>query len=365
MAQENAVATTQQRHPALQEMSKVLPTLRHLLPEDLPIEKFRAAIWLEFKERPALYECIPDTVMTCAIKAATHGLMPSRDCHFLPFKDKRRGGKKVATLVPNYQGIQRALDRTGKIKKSFAHPVYSRDHYEIDYLADIFSHRPARGDRGSVICYYGCVMMKDGTVHVQEMSIEEIDAIKKRSPAHETGPWLTDYVAMARKTVLKQVAKYCNLTEQMNKLIVEDEDRERDDIPNERIAQHSADLFGDDDQGVAFEVAARGGNGATAEVRDVTPLDDDASGEEHVDTVTGEIVDGATVDYDALIDQVDAKRKEYGLTPPKLHNWVRAQFPDVAGVHSCKPAQLHQILAHLTRHGADALTRDFDAGDAT
>lgn len=258
MSIQTAVSTTvPAMPPALKaEIQTMLPTIGRLLPVDMPMEKFRAATWLHFRQMPVLLtDCWPDTVLECLVKSATYGLMPWRDCHFVPFKNKKRPGKKVATFVANYQGIQRVLDRTGKVAKSFAHPVYWRDVYEIDYLADIFSHRPASGDRGQLRCFYGCIIMKDGTKHVQEMSLADIEAIKRRSPAHDDGPWQTDFVAMARKTALKQTAKYCNLSETVTTLLGDDDAREHTDIPQARITEHTGDMFGDQAESPAQQLA--------------------------------------------------------------------------------------------------------------
>jgi recombination protein RecT len=222
-----------------------MPKLKALLPKDIPYETFRAAVWLHLNSVRGLFDCRVDSILACTVKAATVGLLPERDCHFLPFND-RRGGGKVATFVPNYQGIIRMLERSGKVAKAFAHPVYEGDHFEIDYLADVFSHKPAlHSQRTTVKFYYGCIILKDRTRHVEVMTLDEIEAIKRRAPAQNDGPWQTDPVMMARKTALKRVAKYVQLTQQ-----VEEAMRDEDALPpapptDEQHAQNVVDLFGD------------------------------------------------------------------------------------------------------------------------
>jgi recombination protein RecT len=181
------------------------------------------------------------------IKAAMHGLLPGRDCHLLAFRT-RKGGQRLATYVPNYFGLILALERTGKVAKAFAHPVYQGDDFEVDYLADVYRHVPAvtRGKKpGSLRFFYGCIRMKDGTTHIEIMDEAQIDAVKRRSPAHEHGPWIDDYLMMARKTVLKRVMKYVRLTPEVRAMLNDDTTREHDDIPATRHQQNIIDVFGE------------------------------------------------------------------------------------------------------------------------
>ena len=127
----------------LQTMQALMPQIPALLPADISTEQFRAALYLELSGRHDLADCTPESLRECVIKSAMHGLLPGRDCHLLPFRNKRHGNKKTATFVPNYFGLILALERTGKVAKAFAHPVYTGDEFVIDYLGDIYKHIPA------------------------------------------------------------------------------------------------------------------------------------------------------------------------------------------------------------------------------
>lgn len=224
----------------------VKPGLPDLLPADIPMEQFRAALWLELTGRPSLHECTPTSLRECIIKAATYGLLPGRDAHFLPFRNTK-GGNKLATFVPNYFGLILALERTGKVAKAFAHPVYAGDEFVIDYLADQYKHIPAVAlgkPQGTLRFFYGCVRLKDGTTHIEVMDEGQIDAIRRRAPAHDQGPWVDDYLMMARKTALKRVMKYVRLTPGHDGMLEDEDAREHEDIPEERHRQNIVDLFG-------------------------------------------------------------------------------------------------------------------------
>lgn len=278
-----ATSTAVQRHAVLppamvQTMQGLMPHVPALLPPDISQEQFRAALYLELSGRRDLAECTQESLRDCMIKAAMHGLLPGRDCHILPFRNKGQGGRRTATYVPNYFGIILALERTGKVAKAFAHPVYTGDEFVIDYLADVYKHIPAVAlgtPAGALRFFYGCVRMKDGTTHIEVLDEAAIDAVRRRSPAHEHGPWVDDYLMMARKTALKRVAKYVRLTPEQESMFEEDEARERADISPERHRQNIVDLFGDDVRGSTIQAppVADSETGEAQETSQTSPED--------------------------------------------------------------------------------------------
>lgn len=225
-------------------IKQLVPDIRDLLPKDIEYDQFRAALWLELTGNKQLKDCTVDSLRAGAIKCATYGLLPGKFAHLLPFRNK---GRLEATFVPNYFGVLLTLERSGKVAKAFAHPVYEGDEFVMDYFADEYKHVPymVRGaEPGKILFYYGAVILKDGTKHVEPLSLAQIDAVRRRSPAHDAGPWVSDHIAMSRKTALKAVAKYVQLTQQQKQMLEEDDERELTDIPAERHADNIDALFG-------------------------------------------------------------------------------------------------------------------------
>lgn len=243
--------------PITDALSVQMPHIAKLLPADIALEQFRAATWMEMRQQRGLAECSPESVIAAVLKAATYGMLPGRDCHFLVFANSRKGGKKEATFVPNYAGLILALERTGKIRKAFAEPVYERDVFELDYLSDTYSHKPyVKGPGGELLCFYGCVQLKDGTRHVQHMTLAQVDAIRLRAPGHDTGPWKTDYEEMAKKTALKRVVKYVRLSPAQVALLADDEQREQQEAHEAHFRTVTSDLYGDERPVIAQVVGA-------------------------------------------------------------------------------------------------------------
>jgi recombination protein RecT len=87
--------------------------------------------------------------------------------------------------------------------------VYEKDKFEVKYgLSEDILHIPFEGDAGELRAVYAVAELKDGGIQYEVMYRHEIDAIRKRSKASGSGPWVSDYPEMARKTVIRRLSKY-------------------------------------------------------------------------------------------------------------------------------------------------------------
>jgi phage RecT family recombinase len=234
--------------PVVSTMRDLMPDVYKLLPPDITSEQFRAACWLELTGNKDVPECVVESIRDVIIYAANYGLMPGRDCHFISYKQKKYRGAKGLQCIPNYFGILRTLDRTGKVRRAFAHPVHEGDEWSFDMFQDRPVHRPAvtlGKTPGKELFYYGAVMFKAGDCAFEVVSLEDLDAIRRRAPGHDSGPWVTDTVMMKRKSAIKRVAKYVQLTPDVRQFLEADDAREHEDIPPVRHQQNVIDLFGE------------------------------------------------------------------------------------------------------------------------
>jgi recombination protein RecT len=55
---------------------------------------------------------------------------------------------------------------------------------------------------------------RTGGHHFEVMSRDEIEAVRRRSPAGKSGPWVDHWDEMARKTLVRRLAKYLPLSVQ-------------------------------------------------------------------------------------------------------------------------------------------------------
>lgn len=118
------------------------------------------------------------------------------------------------TFMPSYMGLVDVLVNNGLVKKIEAHAVFEGDEFELSHGADgklvhkvnPWGKRDAKTLKG---CYYYAILT-DGTEMYDVMNVEEIDAVMRRSASVGQGkssPWQTDYIEMAKKTLVRRAFK--------------------------------------------------------------------------------------------------------------------------------------------------------------
>lgn len=162
---------------------------------------------------PYLVTCAqqnPDELVN-ALKnvALTHSTLNPvlKQGYLVPFKGK-------ITFMPSYMGLIDMLLNNGLVRKIEAHPVFNGEEFEVEFGTNAhLRHIPnpwGKRDKENLKgCYY-LAELCDGTTIYDTMSIEEIETIRKRSPSSASGktsPWDTDYLEMAKKTLLRRAFK--------------------------------------------------------------------------------------------------------------------------------------------------------------
>jgi recombination protein RecT len=80
-----------------------------------------------------------------------------------------------------------------------------------------------RKERGAMFACYCVITFKDGTRKAEVMSKADVDKIRARSKAGQSGPWVTDYNEMAKKTVFKRASKWVQLSSEVIEAIQQDD----------------------------------------------------------------------------------------------------------------------------------------------
>lgn len=119
-----------------------------------------------------------------------------------------RGGK--VCLDPGYIGLCKLATDSKAIKWVQAKPVHAQDTFTDHGPGSKPEHvYEAFKPRGDVVGFY-CVAKLSGENDeylTSTMTLDEVNAIKNRSPAGNRGPWKTDFNEMAKKTVIRQASK--------------------------------------------------------------------------------------------------------------------------------------------------------------
>jgi recombination protein RecT len=183
---------------------------KHLNPE----KALRVAIAAVDRDTK-LQACSMNSILRSVMQAADLGFEAGGalgEAYLVPF-----GGQCV--LIIGYQGYVSLLYQSGQIKDIQAREVYQGDLFEVEYgTGKYLRHVPCGEDDPAKITHaYAVIETTMGGVVFESMTRKQIEAVRGRSRASGSGPWVSDYAIMCRKTVLRRVQKYLPKSPQLRK----------------------------------------------------------------------------------------------------------------------------------------------------
>jgi len=201
-------------------MGKAKDSIADILPRHLTAERVLKMALVAASKTPKLYQCTKDSFLKAIMTAAECGLDFSGTTgqgYLIPY------GNQVQ-FIAGYRGLMDMARRSGKVSRLESRIVYANDSFTFAYgINQRLEHQPCMsGERGTIICAYAIARLSDGSVQTEVMTIDEIEAIRKRSKAANNGPWVTDYAEMCRKTVLRRLCKYIPSSPELERVIAAD-----------------------------------------------------------------------------------------------------------------------------------------------
>lgn len=215
-------------------LNKAWPRIAAVMPGHMSSERLYQLALSAINQTPKLVECTPASILSCLMKCSANGLEPSNvdglgRAYIVPYFN-RKAGKMEATFILGYKGVIELAHRSGKLLNIHAQAVYRGDTFEYweDESGQHFSYRPNLTDSAehtpdNLTHVYVTAALKDGGRVFEHMTKAEVDAIRKRSKASNSGPWVTDYEAMALKTVIKRSARYLPMSTEAASVVAADE----------------------------------------------------------------------------------------------------------------------------------------------
>lgn len=208
LAQSIATAQAPERRTAHDLVASMQGEFAKALPATLPVERFMRVALTELRQNPQLGTCTPESLLGALLTAARLGLEvggPRGEFYLTP-----RRVKGTATVVPivGYQGLLTLARRAGVgVVKAFIvregdvfHEGASSERGPFfDFTVQGDTDRPATG-------VLAVARVGDATAHAY-LSKAQVEARRKRGGASDSGPWATDWEAMARKTALRELTK--------------------------------------------------------------------------------------------------------------------------------------------------------------
>jgi len=176
--------------------------LAKALPKHLTADRFVRVALTALNRVPKLQQCTQMSLFRCMLDCSALGLEPDgRRAYLIPYG-------KECTLIISYMGLIELCKRNGDVSNVYAALVYDNDFFEYDLGTERqITHKPVLRDRGDVLGAYSVVSFKNGERDFEFMSVDEINAIRDRSKAGQSGPWKSDWGEMAKKTTIRRLLK--------------------------------------------------------------------------------------------------------------------------------------------------------------
>ena len=214
-----------------------------ILPKTIPADRFCRMLITSTYQTPKLASCSQQSFITAALQSASLGLEPNTplgQAYLIPY------GSNVQFQI-GYKGLINLFYRDPNAQMIDAQAVYENDEFDYEYgLNPTLKHKPALKNRGEVYAYYAIYKLKDGGFGFEVMSKEDIEKYaKKYSKTYKNGPWQTDFDAMAKKTVIKQMLKYAPMATEVMTAVNADESIKTAKVENAEEALSAPNEFFD------------------------------------------------------------------------------------------------------------------------
>jgi len=213
------------------------------LPKHMTAERMIRVALTAVQQSPKLLNCTPLSVIGSVVQASQLGLEPDGvlgHAYLVPFWNSQTKHLECQ-LIPGYRGYIELICRGEKTENVDAHVVYSNDFFEHEYGSERkLRHKPLlEGDRGTPIAAYAIAYLREGGWKAEVMSHMEVESIRERSKKKEDGPWETDWDEMAKKTVIRRLAKTMPMSVEAQRMAAADEMTDRGVSPRADLAVES------------------------------------------------------------------------------------------------------------------------------
>lgn len=199
-------------------------TFASTLPTHIPAERFKRVVLRSVQKSPDLLNADRASLFNAAMDAANDGLLPDgREAAFVVFNTKQ--GKKIQ-YMPMIFGVLKKIRNSGELKAISVRVVYAGDQfrYWIDENGEHLTYEAADNpDKSIVRRVFAQALTKDGGVYIEVMDVEDIEKVRAVSRAKNNGPWVDWWEEMAKKTVLRRLAKRLPMSTDLDDLMRRDD----------------------------------------------------------------------------------------------------------------------------------------------
>ena len=195
------------------------------LPKGLTADRMVRVVLTAMNKNPKLLECSKETVWESVLNCAALGLFPDAlgRAYLVPYG-------KVCQLIIGYKGLIDLAYRSERIASINLVVVREGDEFTRQPMeSPPIKHRIMEAEDGgfrkmthvySVVYLKGC-----NAPSVDVMTLREVRDIQDRSKSGKSGPWVTDFEEMAKKTVFRRHSKVLPMSAEMVQALEMDGDQ--------------------------------------------------------------------------------------------------------------------------------------------
>ena len=207
-----------------------------VLPKHLSAERFVRVALTSITRTPKLADCDQASFFQALLRLSELGIEPDgRRAHLIPFENRKRGCIECQLII-DYKGLVELAMRSGDLSNLHADTVCENDEFVYDRGQVVRHFINFKKPRGNVYAVYAIARFKDGGEKAEVMGREDIEAIRSRSRAGQSGPWVTDWNEMAKKTVFRRLAKWLPLSPEFRDAAeADDEDQPPINLPTSSV----------------------------------------------------------------------------------------------------------------------------------
>jgi len=162
-----------------------------------------------------LQKCAPNSFRDAILNVASIGLSlnPAEKLAYLVPRDG------TAVLDVSYQGLLKLATDTGSVMWAKVELVYEQDEFDYKGMNEMPFHKPRdpfKTTRGKLRGAFCAARLSNNELLIEMMGVDEIHKIREKSKAYSrkkggkpapSGPWVTWYEEMVKKTVMKRAYK--------------------------------------------------------------------------------------------------------------------------------------------------------------
>lgn len=208
-------------------LKKMKPELQKALPKHVSPDRILRIAMTAIRVTPKLRSTEPMSFLAAIMQSAQLGLEPNTplgEAYLIPRTIK---GELKCGFEIGYKGVIALAQNTGQYRSIYAHEVYKNDKfsYALGLHKDLV-HIPADESEGEPIYFYAVYHLLNKGYDFAVWSKKKVESHRdKYCPAAKFpgSSWKTEFIEMAKKTVVKAVLKYAPKSIELAKQLAMDE----------------------------------------------------------------------------------------------------------------------------------------------